>query len=179
MLVLVSCLFGGKNIEGDEAGECGDGADDDRDGDFDCDDTDCVGSPECEGGVSTVVEPTTDSDYPCEVSIVEPAEGSEIALDDACGLTVTFSVSVGELALAEPGGDDEIGVGYLEMCVGTACADVTASATDLTTSGFLPGPTEVTVRCKHLSGRDMDAGPDWEDSANVTIVDNAAGSCGV
>jgi hypothetical protein len=33
--------------EGDDAGECSDGADNDRDGDFDCDDEDCAGSPDC------------------------------------------------------------------------------------------------------------------------------------
>lgn len=33
--------------EGDQAGECEDGADNDQDGDFDCDDTHCVGAPAC------------------------------------------------------------------------------------------------------------------------------------
>ena len=32
-------------FEGDDAGECNDGADNDRDGLFDCDDPDCAGSP--------------------------------------------------------------------------------------------------------------------------------------
>lgn len=37
--------------EGDDPGECSDGADNDQDGDFDCDDADCSGAPECaEGG---------------------------------------------------------------------------------------------------------------------------------
>ena len=34
-------------FEGDQAGECSDGADNDRDGLFDCDDPDCAGSPTC------------------------------------------------------------------------------------------------------------------------------------
>ena len=34
-------------FEGDDAGECNDGADNDRDGLFDCDDPDCAGSPVC------------------------------------------------------------------------------------------------------------------------------------
>ena len=37
-------------FEGDDPGECGDGADNDRDGFFDCDDQDCFGAPECGGG---------------------------------------------------------------------------------------------------------------------------------
>jgi hypothetical protein len=36
-------------VEGDEAGECSDGADNDQDGMFDCDDPGCYGSPDCEG----------------------------------------------------------------------------------------------------------------------------------
>ena len=39
-------------FEGDEPGECTDGADNDRDGLFDCDDPGCEGAPDC----------TTDSD---------------------------------------------------------------------------------------------------------------------
>ena len=35
--------------EGDEAGECEDGADNDQDGDFDCGDTDCENAPSCSG----------------------------------------------------------------------------------------------------------------------------------
>lgn len=35
------------DFEGDNAGECSDAADNDRDGLFDCDDPDCSGSPDC------------------------------------------------------------------------------------------------------------------------------------
>ena len=35
------------DYEGDAAGECSDAADNDRDGDFDCDDEGCAGSPDC------------------------------------------------------------------------------------------------------------------------------------
>ncbi len=37
--------------EGDDAGECKDGADNDRDGYFDCQDNGCWGSPDCDGYV--------------------------------------------------------------------------------------------------------------------------------
>ena len=56
--VLGCGLAGGKDVEGDEAGECRDGADNDQDGDFDCDDEDCVGSPDCEE-VTDGVTPTS------------------------------------------------------------------------------------------------------------------------
>ena len=39
-----------EDFEGDEAGECSDGADNDRDGLFDCEDPGCVNSPDCASG---------------------------------------------------------------------------------------------------------------------------------
>jgi hypothetical protein len=44
-LMLAACA----NVEGDAVGECSDGADNDRDGRFDCQDPDCFGSPACAG----------------------------------------------------------------------------------------------------------------------------------
>jgi hypothetical protein len=38
------------DFEGDDSGECGDGADNDQDGLFDCNDPDCTGSPDCASG---------------------------------------------------------------------------------------------------------------------------------
>jgi hypothetical protein len=42
-----------RDIEGDLPGECTDGADNDRDGTFDCDDPDCAGAPICKSGEPT------------------------------------------------------------------------------------------------------------------------------
>lgn len=44
LLLLAACTY-----EGDDAGECADGADNDRNGYFDCDDHGCMGSPDCDG----------------------------------------------------------------------------------------------------------------------------------
>ena len=49
-LVLTAC---GTAAEGQNAGECADGADNDANGAFDCDDAGCSGSPDCEGGDDT------------------------------------------------------------------------------------------------------------------------------
>ena len=52
ILVLWLACDSGENVgehEGDDFGECRDGADNDRDGLFDCDDNDCTGSSDCEG----------------------------------------------------------------------------------------------------------------------------------
>jgi outer membrane protein assembly factor BamB len=48
--------------EGDEAGECEDGADNDQDGDFDCADTDCQGAPVCTGDDDNADDDTADDD---------------------------------------------------------------------------------------------------------------------
>lgn len=46
-LFTLACI-GGKDVEGDEAGECNDGVDNDLNDVFDCDEEACVGSPLCE-----------------------------------------------------------------------------------------------------------------------------------
>ena len=42
--------------EGDDPGECSDGADNDQDGQFDCDDAACKGSPDCNAEAGTDIE---------------------------------------------------------------------------------------------------------------------------
>ena len=49
-------------IEGDEAGECSDGADNDQDGMFDCDDPGCYGSPDCAGDDDDAADDDDDDD---------------------------------------------------------------------------------------------------------------------
>ena len=48
----LACI-GGKDLEGDEAGECNDGIDNDLNGLFDCDEDACSGSPLCEDDQET------------------------------------------------------------------------------------------------------------------------------
>lgn len=49
-----------EQFEGDDAGECRDGADNDRDGSFDCDDSECWGSSDCSHDTAGTVD--TDGD---------------------------------------------------------------------------------------------------------------------
>ncbi|MCB9777779.1 MAG: hypothetical protein H6742_04380 [Alphaproteobacteria bacterium] len=49
LAALPACGLFSKDVEGDEAGECSDGADNNQDGYFDCDDQGCWGSPDCQG----------------------------------------------------------------------------------------------------------------------------------
>ena len=50
-LAAIACndiaLYDGPEREGDDPGECEDGADNDFDGAYDCDDSDCAGAPAC------------------------------------------------------------------------------------------------------------------------------------
>ena len=69
LAILVSCSDGdggpAETYEGDAAGECDNGADDDRDGFFDCDDNGCMGSSVCAGSESdadTDADSDSDSD---------------------------------------------------------------------------------------------------------------------
>jgi hypothetical protein len=61
------------DFEGDEPGECTDGADNDRDGDFDCEDDGCASAPDCVGDDDTADDDTADDDtgdddtMPCNI----------------------------------------------------------------------------------------------------------------
>ncbi len=65
---LSGCIFGGAEFEGSKPGECDDGADNDQDGAFDCDDGDCSGSPDCEAADADVdVDVDVDADADADV----------------------------------------------------------------------------------------------------------------
>lgn len=51
-LALMGCV-GGEDIEGNDPRECVDGVDNDEDGQFDCFDSDCANSPDCNLGGTT------------------------------------------------------------------------------------------------------------------------------
>lgn len=64
------------DYEGDDPGECSDGADNDRDGKYDCDDEDCAGSPDCAQDDDPGLPPWLDEDESDEADGDEP-EGDE------------------------------------------------------------------------------------------------------
>ena len=60
VMLLMGCIDstrGDTEYEGDTPQECSDGADNDRDGDFDCADDGCAGSPACTGEGTADAEP--------------------------------------------------------------------------------------------------------------------------
>ena len=121
-LVLSGCLLfpSEERFEGDDPGECSDLADNDRDGLYDCDDSDCAASPECEddgllpgpggggggggtqtgaatGGTGTTTGGTATGSSTCGISVWDdfPADG----VNDAFYLTTVelwFSTVIGD-----------------------------------------------------------------------------------
>ncbi|MFN7144948.1 MAG: hypothetical protein ACK4YP_14320 [Myxococcota bacterium] len=90
-------------FEGDDGGECGDGADNDRNGYFACDDADCGASPDCEteepdgtrwiwGDVTGEFAPGEEEGIPCvgefEIEVEPSGEASGTA-------TCTFEGGLG------------------------------------------------------------------------------------
>ena len=77
LILSLGCLgIGNKDVEGDEAGECSDGADNDQNGLFDCDDEGCAGSPDCEEETEdTDSEGDTDTDADADTDTDTDADG--------------------------------------------------------------------------------------------------------
>jgi len=77
--LLTGCfLIGPGPTEGRNPGECSDAADNDGDGDFDCDDEDCSGSPDCADPTPT--EPPASTPAPTG-DTGEPVPESTLVLD--------------------------------------------------------------------------------------------------
>ena len=71
---LASCAL----VEGDDAGECSDAADNDRDGWFDCDDPDCADDSACDGNDPPDDDDDNDTDGPTD------ADGDGWDVDEDC-----------------------------------------------------------------------------------------------
>ena len=71
-----------ESYEGDDAGECSDGADNDLDGQFDCNDDGCAGSPDCEQTDEPSDEPSGEpSDEPSDEPSNEPSDDTADTID--------------------------------------------------------------------------------------------------
>jgi|GEM_PF-4883745 len=69
--------------EGANPGECSDGADNDFDGDYDCNDADCSGSPDClESDCDDGADNDQDGDFDCDDS--DCADAPECATENDC-----------------------------------------------------------------------------------------------
>ncbi len=73
---------GDEAIEGDEGGECSDGADNDQDGLFDCNDPGCYGSPDCDGSGDDDDDDNGDDDPMADDDAPPPDADDAAAPDD-------------------------------------------------------------------------------------------------
>ena len=119
--VLLACTSGDKEerVEGRVGGDCDDGADNDGDGLYDCDDDGCGGSPDC----ATDTGPTTDLD----------GDGWSEA-DGDC--------DDGD-ASVHPDAEEEWGDGVDQDCDGVADASGASCVADFTVT--FPDATVVTI----------------------------------
>ncbi|MFZ5475423.1 MAG: hypothetical protein ACOZNI_01500 [Myxococcota bacterium] len=92
--------------EGDEPGECEDGADNDRDGAFDCKDTECAGAPACQKA-----EPTP---------VAEPVKlaGKNKGKVKKAAAPVADEAADADVATAPAGGDCGASCKHLLRCAG-------------------------------------------------------------
>ncbi len=82
--VLAALGCGGGTFEGDDAGECSDAADNDRDGLFDCDDPDCSASPACRAGDAGAVDAGgMDASEPADAGGMDASEPADAGGMDA------------------------------------------------------------------------------------------------
>ena len=82
------------DIEGDEPGECSDGADNDADGDYDCNDSDCAGAPACQGDDDDSAPDDDDSAGPVIVLWINEvaADNGGAVLDDLGNASDWFEI---------------------------------------------------------------------------------------
>ena len=96
--------------EGDEAGECADGADNDRDGLFDCNDPDCEGSSDCEeADTDTDSDADSDTDTDSDSDADSDADTDADSDADADSDSDTDTGSVTTLALTGYSGQADAG----------------------------------------------------------------------
>ena len=74
---LMACFDKEERLEGQEAGDCSDMADNDMDGDFDCEDDGCANSPECDGDVEDTGAPAEDTGDTEDTQDTDDTEGTD------------------------------------------------------------------------------------------------------
>ena len=100
-LALVQLCACPADVEGDDPGECSDGADNDRDLMFDCDDPDCAASPACDGVVDDDDDNLDDDDSgpPDDDDAGDDDSGGD---DDDAVDDDDSTIDPGDVVLAEP-----------------------------------------------------------------------------
>lgn len=93
MTILTLLLACASDIEGAVPGECTDGADNDQDGYFDCEDNDCWGSPDCDedgGDADTDADADGDTDADADADSDSDADADSPVGENWKALTLSY-----------------------------------------------------------------------------------------
>ncbi len=150
LLSLLPTGCDGSDGEGANPGECSDGADNDSDGDYDCDDADCSGSPDCEAASGDNAAPS----------------GAAIAIDPAAPVDDDELACTIVTEAVDPNGD-EVTYGYAWAVDGADAGLTTATVAASLTSGGQTWTCTVTPTDGTLEGTPATA------SATIAIGNQA------
>ena len=169
LLILSGCLLAceDKAEEGTQAGDCTDGADNDGDGDFDCNDAGCEGAPDCEEAdtdtdMDTDTDTDTDTDADTDTDTDSPLETARVRVahvaPDAPAVDICMNgagAGIANLSFLGTTGFIEIPTGDYEIEVvptGADCADAVDVSLNVTLAdmdnftvvahGYLADPTQ-------------------------------------
>jgi hypothetical protein len=140
-----------ERIEGTEPGDCSDGADNDADGQFDCDDPGCSGAPDCEEADTDVdadmdtdvdtdtdtdvdTDTDTDTDVDTDTNPTGPLERYVYGVANPLAAFEMVSLSGGDLAA----GDGVVGIldaGALHLVENATTGDLASAASVVLTLG--------------------------------------------
>jgi hypothetical protein len=169
-LVLLAGCPGPSRIEGTEPGDCTDGADNDADGAFDCDDTGCTGAPACRAELDAgAADAGAELDAP--VVLDTPPALDVPPMADAPAPTAACVAFASELAA---GLSTSLGTAVNECGRGAciSCALASGRGTACGTGGTL---ASCIVDC--IETNDAGACEDGACSAAGTTCDTASGRC--
>ncbi len=135
-------LGGGTNYVGDEPNECSDGADNDRDGLFDCDDPGCAASPDCDGVADDDDAVDDDDDDGSETELVT-SEAAIVAIT-APNYGFDLGTELAVVTIEGVGREDVVSISWSTDTGESGSADglQTWSAADVP---LVPGDNTITV----------------------------------
>lgn len=173
--LVLSLACAAKEIEGDTPAECTDRADNDADGDYDCQDEDCAGSPDC------YKPPTSDGDTDSDSDSDSDTDADSCAENPPTGDRLSLWEPAAFVDNAEVSGTDGWASGYAEdpwrgfVSGGTAWAYATTDETG--GSWGAGGPTDNWLlnegRSFQEGGIQADFWTEDDDSVGLVLADEA------
>ena len=114
-LALMACeSTNPSRFEGDDPFECEDGADNDRDGAFDCADSDCAGSPSCDDYIPPDPDPGTGTDDDTDGDSEARDDDPNAVADHLRSVTLTYT-QTHDIGAGDPG-IDQLACDSYDIC---------------------------------------------------------------